>query len=259
MTTTKLLIDTRLGSNRPNLPGWLRAQAWDSRYWLDDTGAFDAAKTKLTALALNHDELVILDLEQWVMPVDHWKIVQVIDEIRKYRPTLRIGVYGVLPYHTCYWETFTDSLGNWTGKMQPAMQAINRQGFYRPASGRLKASTRGLVDAVDFVCPSLYTMFQTPEHQINWFNYYARYNLVEARKYNKQIYPFVWAREHTTLDPLDLAFFRRQCKYLLNTCDGVVVWDWLDYPNGAVVNAAVDKVMLEFVDSAVTVNEQGAI
>lgn len=246
---TKLLIDTRLGSNRPQLDGWLRGQAFDTRYWLTD-GVIDRAKVANTAMELLPNEMVILDLEAWVMPVDHWKIVEVIDEIRKHWPTLRIGVYGVLPYHTCYWESFTDIQGNVTGQMQGSIERINREGFYRKPDGGIGSSTRGLVDAVDFVCPSLYTFQVTPEHQSYWFTYYARNNLREARKYNKQIYPFVWARRHGTLEPLDLAFFKKQCKYIIDTCDGLVIWDWLDYPDGAAVNAAVDKVMAELVTYA---------
>ena len=184
-------------------------------------------KTKAAALSYSALSPAIINIEHWPLPVSIDKYIAVVDWWHEARPDCRVGYYAMIPRHD-YWSPV---LG---GKYEEEWNQANASlGRTRNANG--KYNSRGLADVVDFVCPSLYTFYANGDggemHEDYWFDKYAPKNIEAARRYQKQVYPFLWARYHPSnaaraMQYIGDDFLRRQIEFCLEHADGVVVWDW---------------------------------
>jgi hypothetical protein len=115
--------------------------------------------------------------------IERWQddVLTVIDEMRSTWPKARIGVYNVVPWSV--WE----------------MRALaNGEGLaaWRALCGRLACQRdgqrwRGVIDAVDVLCPQLY--FPRPECQF-WvpLTEWVAPAIAEFRRFGKPLVPYIW-------------------------------------------------------------------
>lgn len=160
-------------------------------------------------------KLVVVDIEHWpvynVPPVrvheSIGKFSRVVGIIREEAPGLQLGLYGVLPIRD-YWT--------------PVLNDPQRMSYWRAANARL----HDLASNVDAIFPSLYTFYDRPDE----WKKYAEASLLEARRYGKPVYAFLWPRFHESNKRLggslvSGAFWRLQLEVARQHADGVVIWD----------------------------------
>ena len=163
------------------------------------------------------DQTVVIDIECW--PVDirtataqqvqqsiQW-FTQVIGWLRSEAPSLKIGIYGVLPLR--------DSL-------RPDLFTAAQKQAWSQANAFLAP----LAAQVDYVFPSLYTFYQDPAI----WQAYAQANIDQAKQYGKPILPYIWNEYHpghTTIPagtPLPADLWRLELDTLRQIANGIVMW-----------------------------------
>ena len=175
----------------------------------------DLVKLRQVASTLPPTEVpYILDIEIWDVHIEDDneanenidKYILVIDTMKKARPDLKFGYYGVLPNRD-YWA--------------PVSSDPEKLALWNRINKRLKR----LAEYVDVVCPSLYTFYDDLE---NW-KQYALENIKRARQYGKPVYPFLWPEYHNSNKHLRGQFIAgavwgEQLAYVYEYADGIIVW-----------------------------------
>jgi hypothetical protein len=246
---SKLLLDTRSLSGEV-VPGWAKL----------DLYGHDQLTTEPTQLivhraAISHQGQLpaIIDLEHWPLPQKMWRYIEVIDWWREARSDIRVGYYSMIPQRE-YWAPVHKSLGIHAEQMVWWQQQNAALARMRNSLGRFES--RGLADVVDFICPSLYTFYTDEQsgpdysHEKLW-EAYAIANIAESRKYQKQVYPFLWPRYHDSnitagLQYIGDSFLRRQIDICLEYADGCAIWDYYLDPNAETILPATSAIMKEF-------------
>jgi len=143
------------------------------------------------------------------------KLRRVIDVARHSAPRMHFGFYGLMPGIT-YWSLVNHESPTW----HDAIQAR----YYRTWH-EVNQQLDSLAPHVDVVFPSLYTFYDDPK---GWESY-ARQTLLEARRYGKPIYPFLWPEYHNSNAalrdheiPPDV--WRAELELCAKLADGVVLW-----------------------------------
>lgn len=172
-------------------------------------------KVRQVARTTRPGELVCIDIEHWPFldrdkkfdekTID--KYIKVAQWFRKENPTVRLGFYALPPvrnYHAVIWNT--------DGKEMPQWQAQNKQ-------------LDRLAKHVDVLFPSLYTFEDDADRWVR----YAKWNIAEARRYGKPVYPFLMPRFHPSAHRVKDKYIGADFwKTQLDTCrkfaDGVVIW-----------------------------------
>lgn len=134
------------------------------------------------------------------------RLASVADAVHAAQPKLKIGYYLLIPVRD-YWtpvDNKPDSVRAW--------QQAND-------------SLKDLVKHVDVIFPSLYTFYDDPE---GW-KIYAKANIMEAKRYGKPVYPFLWYQYHDSNKllggkPIPAQVWRMQLETCLQYADGVVIW-----------------------------------
>lgn len=134
------------------------------------------------------------------------KYILVIDTMKKARPDLKFGYYGVLPNRD-YWS--------------PVSNDPQKLAEWNHINGRLKR----LAQHVDVICPSLYTFYNDP---VGWRKY-ALETLKRARAYGKPVYPFLWPQYHNSNRLLggefvSDKFWKEQLALVYTQSDGIIIW-----------------------------------
>lgn len=233
---SKLKLDCRQGWEVGNF----RVDGWRPQIVYNPV-AFTEEATKEVAAKHPANQLVILDYEEWTLPAEIDKFIQVVDWWREERPELRIGYFGIIP-QLAYWPSISG------GKQKLDWQRFNASlGVTRNAKGQF--AVRGLIDVVDFVCPCLYSFYPNGggwDHEALWFSHYAPATIEASRSYQKQIYPFVWQRinigDYSQL--LSTEHFSKQIQYCFDNADGVCIWDWADEKTGTSVLESTNEVLI---------------
>jgi hypothetical protein len=167
------------------------------------------------AIRITHSltENCYFDLEEWTLygsPADLdtriQKHLQAISIARQTAPTLRFGFYGVVPTAP-YWPIVLNKADELT-----AWRDLNER-------------SRVIARQVDFLFPSLYTFYDDPR---GW-ELSARAVLMEAKRYGKPVYPFLWPHFHNSNRALwgtmiSREFWRRELEVCRECADGVVLW-----------------------------------
>lgn len=208
--------------------------------------------------------LYVVNIEGWDLianPRHRAAIVRIMDLARAAAPTVRVGLYAQFPDRN-YWTPVEWFQSPEHGRLEelrarraqlegagplqsPQADELNRlrivtdalerrwQNFVRwertndALRGRLDETTRryerGPADAVDFIAPSVYVFYPDAGPQATYL--YVRENLLQARRYGKPVYAYVWFNLHTDPDRLQpLEDFRALVRAVREHADGVIVW-----------------------------------
>jgi hypothetical protein len=232
----KLLLDIRAGV-QSSVDGWIKSHILQR--------IETEATVKAAAESFNVRAPCVLNIEKWVLPQQIDEYIKIVDWFREVRPDLRLGYYSLLP-QASYWAPYFGGLPLQEWKQHNASLARTR-------NEKGQFDSRGLADVVDFICPSLYSRYEMGDgaldHEAFWFDKYAPANIEAAKRYQKQVYPFVWLRaaKHPHYPALSQELFRKQIQYCLDNADGVIIWDFVGLPDAQNVIKATEEVMQEFV------------
>jgi hypothetical protein len=155
--------------------------------------------------------LTALDIEHWLVPERIQSYLDTLALWRHHHPQIRTGYYSVAPKRD-YWRAIK-------GPADPKYKQWQQE----------NDALSALAVAVDVLFPSLYTFYDDPE---SWVKY-AQANIAEARRYETQVYGFLWPQYHNSNPHLayqyiDRDFWRLQLETVTGLCDGVVIWGgWL--------------------------------
>ena len=178
-------------------------------------GIIDINHLRSLALSLPKSSIpYILDIESWkcgrkdddiVASKSIDKYILVIDTMKKTRPDLKFGYFGIIP------------------TKPPIITNTHVQVQINDWQHALERSRR-LVSHVDVICPEGYTYFND---KTVWMRYMEAV-INEAKTYGKPIYPFLWP-EFMGSTPLNGKFIPRdfwkfQLNYVYTKCDGVIIW-----------------------------------
>ncbi|HEY3369994.1 MAG TPA: hypothetical protein VGK10_04045 [Prolixibacteraceae bacterium] len=134
------------------------------------------------------------------------KLVFVVECLRKARPDLQFGYYGVVPQRV--YEPLVDlKLTEWN--------AFN------------EAAKVDLVPHVDAVFPTLFTLYDDPK---GWETF-AINTLTESKRFNKPVYAVIWPKFHESNPVLNglylpAAYWRLELETCFRYCDGIVIWNY---------------------------------
>jgi hypothetical protein len=195
----------------------------------------EAATRSFARLAADRQQMIIIDIEDWPIDirsqtdaaVQHTidMFIQIVDWVHSERPEVKIGFYGLVPLSD-YWTpvSYDKALDKsvtspWWAEHLPQFEANFKA--WQAANDRLDV----LASKVDFLSPSLYTFY---EDQDGWQRY-AKWNVEEAKRYGKPVYPFLWMDYHDSnaalkgqLLPVD--YWNMELQTLKQSADGVVIW-----------------------------------
>ncbi len=258
------VFDGTLFSNRPDLSAYgiepvkiasneLFVGTWPN---IDLETPSESKIRQLANQVADTGQILIMNIEHWGLDnrtvseaeIDEslYKFTQILTWLRDERPDLEVGLYGVPPLRD-YWtpNRYLQALENQHDPIWAALLPTYEADYqgWQAANDRLI----GLAEQMDYLFPSLYTYY---DDRAGWRRY-AVANISEARRYGKQVYPFLWMQYHNsnaTLGTQFLAadFWREQLDTLDQYSDGAVIWggngkDWDD-------NAPWWQETLDFID-----------
>jgi hypothetical protein len=134
------------------------------------------------------------------------KLIFVIESLRKARPDIQFGFYGVVPQRDD--EPLVDlKLFEW--------QSFNDSALV------------DFVPHVDAIFPKLYTYHEDPK---GW-EVSAIQTLKEAKRFNKPVYAFIWPKFHKSNQALNgsylpVEYWRLELETCFRYCDGIVIWNY---------------------------------
>jgi hypothetical protein len=212
-----ILFDGLSYSGKPDLaPYGLVPIVWVGDLWGPGRSMDNPDEERIRSLfqrAKNQTGYFYLDIENWpllavsaaVRRRNIEKLTRTIDVARLAAPKARLGFYGILP-GIAYWplQQHDAAYGEWL--------TVNRE-------------IAPLAEHVDAVFPSLYAFYDDLEA---WKSY-ARQTLIEARRYGKPVYAFVWPEFHDSNLALrgrevPRAFWRAELDLCAELADGIVLW-----------------------------------
>lgn len=181
---------------------------------------------------------IVVNIEHWPTSVsadpaevEHTidRLRQVVAWIRDEAPDMEIGIYAMVPDRN-YWRPVQYERAREALEADPEDEALQDQ--YEHRRERLEQWQRHnaetlarLAEAVDFICPSIYAFYDTPEA----WRVYAEHNIREAQRYGKPVYPFIWAEYHPSNADLrgtylDADYWRQVLTTVRMHADGAVLW-----------------------------------
>lgn len=159
----------------------------------------------------------VIDIEKWSLYVNDTakradnlqRLIAVIEGLRKVRPDMHFGYYGVIPERV-YWPLVDSKMHN--KKLEWSRLNDMAQGDF--------------ASHVDALFPSLYTFYEDSE---GW-KIYAEDLLQAARKFKKPVYCYLWPQYHSSNKKLGGTYISTEYWRLeLETCfqysDGIVIWN----------------------------------
>jgi len=160
----------------------------------------------------------VIDIEKWnvytkdknARAASIEKLTFVATELRKARPDLKFGFYGMLPERT-YWPIVDPKKANELREWE----SFNRQ------------AAKDIAPLCDAAFPSLYTFYKDEK---GWVKY-ATAMLQEARKFKKPVYAFLCpqyevANPKPEGDYIEPKYWRLQLETCRKHADGIVIWDY---------------------------------
>jgi len=233
-----MILDATLYNNKPDSATWgakrIKVAYAHELFKGQPNRIEEPYEENLQQLADNNNgDLICLDIEHWDIDssriedseyeINADKLGSVADRLHSINPGLRLGYYSLLPIRS-YWAVFDLT------QKRKWETANARHKYGRNALGRFEAE--GLADKIDVTFPSLYTFYT---NQQGWLKY-AKANIKQARRYQKQVYPFIWPDYHGSNSTLGNSYigdeyFKMQLETCLEYADGVVIWggwkkDW---------------------------------
>lgn len=206
-------------------------------FWKDKdrTVPYESACRQAAREAAEKVSKFVIDIEHW--PINYQKtskaevqetmqkVIQIIAWMKSEAPKLGIGVYAFPPIRD-YWtpvRQLPGSMSSWREQNE----------FLRPVA-----------EKADFLAPSLYTFYDDIP---GWIKY-ANASIVEAQRFGKPVYPFLWTRYHVSNKKLKFSFipgdfWRTQLQTIrASGAQGVVLWDWYadSHPATGVLDTSQD-------------------
>lgn len=282
----------RFNRNYPNLP--IQEDSYFVGGWFGPRLEIDEAKLRLFARQLLPNSLFVLDIENldcyWDGTQNDNRVVennvrQMIKQIRIIReeaPTVQLGVYGMLPAEQHFLSVEFEYALQAHNTTQPTFDGVSAAywrsiyptrllqfGNWQRATDRMTYGYRdngtinwngGLVDAVNYLAPSIYMVDDVPTDD-NIGNAYdiahdkavAKWSMREAKRIagGKPIYPFVWRyllsgpSANNPQGIIPLARFDAFIKELAdNGADGVIIWGPMS--SAAIQNETMDVLFKYF-------------
>ena len=159
----------------------------------------------------------VIDIERWniyvkdtvLRKVNLQKLIFVIESLRKARPDIQFGYYGVVPQRV-YWQLVDGELE----KEMEEWKSFNT------------SAKNDFVPHVDAIFPSLYTFYSDSR---GWETYAIK-TLTEARKFNKPVYAYLWPKFHNSNQKLmgqyiPADYWKLELETCYKHCDGIVIWN----------------------------------
>ncbi|MCY2951767.1 MAG: hypothetical protein NTU53_07285 [Planctomycetota bacterium] len=153
---------------------------------------------------------------------------QILAWLRSERPDLKLGFYASFPRRD-YWTPVNylqalDHRGDpWWDKQFPEFEIKYKQ--WQAANDLYKS----LADKSDYIFPSIYTFNDNP----TLWPHYAKANILEAKRYNKPVIPFIWMDYHNSTSligqKLPSDFWLLQLTTCRKYADGLVIWGGVHY------------------------------
>ena len=168
--------------------------------------ALERLPTDTRTLYVDIENWLLLGVSESVRDQNVENYLQTARIIRRTKPQIKFGFYGVAP--SCiYWPIVTQDqkpLAEW--------HAANR-------------AMRPIAEVVDFVLPSLYTYYDDPA---GW-RQFANATIDEALQYGKPVYPFLWFEyfDHNPVlhgQQVQVADWREELALCRQRADGIVLW-----------------------------------
>jgi hypothetical protein len=212
------LFDALLHRGKPDLsrqglvPMYAVAGVWrpgSAKEYVDEQGvvaALDRLPREVRVLYLDIENWPLLGVAEGIRERSIQNYLMTAKIIRQTKPNIKFGFYGIAP--TCvYWPIVRHDQTDLTD-----WRAVNQ-------------ALRPVADLVDFVLPSLYTMY---DDSAGWREF-ASVTLIEARRYGKPVYPFLWfeyfdgnaiLRGHE----VNIADWTAELTLCRERADGIVFW-----------------------------------
>jgi hypothetical protein len=190
---------------------------WEGNKVPDTTSLPDRSRiTAFAQLANQSTGIVVIDIEHWPLVGDP---ATVAETVKKYQtviqwfktpaPSLRVGLYGVLPIPD-YWKSLQE-------KSLPGYAAWQKE----------NDSLAPIAQFVDVLFPSVYTFYEDR----NGWQKYAIAEIQEARRHagGKPVYVFLWPQYHVSNKKLANTFlpsdyWRMELETGRKYADGIVIW-----------------------------------
>ncbi len=190
---------------------------WEGNKVPDATSLPDSSRISAFAqLASQSTGVLVIDIEHWPVTGDP---ATVAESLKKYQtvikwfktpaPSLKIGLYGVLPIRN-YWDAIQE-------KDSPRYAAWQRE----------NDSLASIAQSTDLLFPSIYTFY---EDRSGWQKY-AIAQIRETRRYagGKPVYVFLWPQYHVSNRRLANTFlpgdyWRMELETARKYADGIVIW-----------------------------------
>jgi hypothetical protein len=190
---------------------------WEGNKVPDTTSLPDRSRiTAFAQLANQSTGILVIDIEHWPLVGDP---ATVAESVKKYQtviqwfktpaPSLRVGLYGVLPIPD-YWKSLQE-------KSLPGYAAWQKE----------NDSLAPIAQFVDVLFPSVYTFYEDR----NGWQQYAIAEIQEARRHagGKPVYVFLWPQYHVSNKKLANTFlpsdyWRMELETGRKYADGIVIW-----------------------------------
>lgn len=158
-----------------------------------------------------------------------------IDWTRSSNPSAKVGFYGV-PI-TDYWVT---NLYNTSNNRQSDPWWVSHAAEFKSKFAdwqNANAYLAPIMARTDAVFPSLYTPYEfyessgTISKRYNGWKEAAFLSIAEAKKYGKDVYPFIWPQFHPggpykDYRYLPADYWENEIVFLRKNADGMVLWGW---------------------------------
>lgn len=211
-----VLFDALLQADKPDLASaGFTPLTWEGDLWRKGVShdLVDEQRVHELFVRTRPDQWYYLDIENWpVGSVDPAtrarnlaKLERVIELARQSAPRIHLGLYAILP-DIAYW---------------PLLEHDARYARWLETNRALEP----LAARVDAVFPSLYTF----NDDLEGWRTYARETLIEARRYGKPVYAFLWPEFHDSNArlkgrALPPHLWRAELELCAQLADGVVIW-----------------------------------
>ncbi len=243
------VFDSTYFTDKPNLKTMgvenIYVAAAEFFYLLDKPGGgYDMTKpnepaTRMVARrAADRRQILCIDIEHFPedirrdKPDDVQKTIdmyaQIVAWVRDERPEVKLGFYGSFPRRE-YWAAV-----NYLRALEHRGEPWWDQRFpeYEKHFKQWQAANdifRPLAEKCDYIFPSIYTYYDTPK---DW-PYYAKANILESRRYNKPVIPFIWMEYHNSTplkgQKIPANFWQLQLATCRQDADGLVIWGGVSY------------------------------
>ncbi len=186
--------------------------------WARATARQIATKGQIAVIDFERLSISTMHTDEATVRANMAQMIQIIDWMKNERPNIKLGYYDNLPVES-YWVTLWQKPGDLA-----RLNAAN-------------ALLKPLADKVDYIFPSLYTVYDNTEA----WRIYAEAQISRARQFGKPVIPFLWFEYHDNNadlkgQELPKAVWAQELATVRALADGAIIWggwqrSWNDNAN----------------------------